>query len=595
MDGKTGIDQAYEDILELTPEELELAEALADPVIWCETHLKNPDNPEEPFGFRDYQKTAIRYQPEQIWDQKTQQMVWTKKKKLYRWGRRVGKSVTVMAEVLWLANTNKNYKILFIAPFEDQIRDCWGTMRKMMQDSPLIPTRIVEKPFIIEFSNGSWIKGMIGGVKQKSGRGSAGRGKGADCIAVVEMDHGIDHALRTVIMPIFLGKSHCRWIGDSTPSGQRGLFYQWCTTTEEDGGAKEFHLPSSASPEWNQSSDKEARLSCESESHYQHEFLAEWGEETQGVFKAENLEEIILDYQYDIDDIREGCTYAMGVDWNQSFGVKIYVTEWNPLKRRYRTFYKYEVPNSEYTQTIAVDKIVEINAKIPLSWVYVDKGFGTTQVELLHKYGKENPGCRLDKTVKAIDFKGAIEVRDPATKVKVKKPLKAFCVANAARIVETESISLPENEDHKNGLVGQMRGYKQRVTPSDNIVFEAENRDDLLVAWMLSLLAFTVETGEFTRMQASYIFRQVKDPMKMTDALPTRTAALDGGLSRPRILSRSQVPNGMNVGHFKRVVPGSKILDDTRTGAPVNSGQKPLFRINRQGRLNGPGPRRTNI
>ena len=122
----------------------------------------------------------------------------------------------------------------------------------------------------------------------------------------------------------------------------------------------------------------------------------------------------------------------MGVDWNQSFGVKIYVTEWNPITRRYRTFWKHEVPNTEYTQTMAVDKIIELNKEIPLSWIYVDKGFGTTQVELLHKHGKEFPDTRLDKIVTAIDFKGAIEVRDPASKLRVKKPLKPFCVANAA-------------------------------------------------------------------------------------------------------------------------------------------------------------------
>lgn len=578
---------------DLTPEELELAEALVDPVIWCETHLKNPDNPEEWFVFRDYQKDAIRHQPEQIWDETQKKLVWAKKKKLYRWGRRVGKSITLMAEILWLANTTKNYKVLLVAPYEDQIRDCWGTMRRMMQDT-IAPPRIVEKPFIIEFSNGSWIKGLIGGVKQKgNNRGSAGRGKGCDCVAVVEMDHGIDHALRTVIMPIFLGKAHCRWIGDSTPSGQRGLFYQWCTTPESKGGAKEFYLPSSASPEWNEQSEKEARLSCESESKYQHEYLAEWGEETEGVFKAEDLEEIITSYAYDLDDTKDGCVYSMGVDWNQAHGVKIYITEWDTARRHYRTFYKHEEPNSEYTQTQAVDRIIDLAGKVPLSWIYVDKGFGTTQVELLHKHGKEHPESRLNKTVKSIDFKSKVELLDPGTRKKVEKPLKAFCVASAARVVENQIITIPEFEDHKNGLIGQMRGYKQRKTPSGNMIFEAENRDDLLVAWMLSLLAFTIETGEFTRMEASHIFRKIQDPMRLKDAIPDRTTGMQGEAGKPRILNNVQRPAGVTVGRFRRVVPGSKVVDIDNRKAPRGIGQKPLWKPQRS--TPGRGPTRTNF
>lgn len=575
-------DDVHEDIVEeeLSAEEIELGKALMDPVIWCETHLRNPDKPEEFLQFRTYQRDAVRYQPIGTWDEEKGKVVWTRKKKLYRWGRRVGKSVTLMAEVLWLANTLKNYKIIFIAPFEDQIRDCWGTMRQMMQDS-IFPTRIVEKPFIMEFANGSWIKGMIGGAKQKQkeGRGSSGRGKGCDCIAVVEMDHGIDHVLRTVVMPFYLGKAHCRWIGDSTPSGARGLFYQWCTTPEKDGGAKEFYLPSSASPEWNESSEREARQTCESESKYQHEYLAEWGEEAEGVFKAENIANCIEDYKYDITDVKPHCTYSMGIDWNQTFGVKIFIVEWNNFQKRYRTFYKHEVPNSQFTQTQAVDIIIDISKKINLSWIYVDKGFGTTQVELLHKYGKDNPSSRLDKIVKAVDFKSFIELRDPATKEKIKKPMKPFCVANAAGVVENEIITLPASEDHKNGLVGQMRGYMQRVTPSDNVIFEAENRDDLLVSWMLALLAFTMEMGEFTRVMSTGVFRHIVDPGKVKERVSTRESELGETFRHNNnMLGRINKAN-LPVRRFQKIFPGSKEIDLDRRTAPPGMGQKPFFRV----------------
>jgi hypothetical protein len=587
------ISEVHDEVLKesLTPEEIEMARIIEDPVLWCETHLRNPDNPQEYLQFRSYQRDMIRYQPTKYWDEKQKKYVWKKRKKIYRCGRRIGKSVCVLGEAIWLAHTNKNYKVLLLTPFEEQMRGAWTVMKAMMQDS-IVPSRIVEKPFIIEFSNGSVIHGFVGGAKQKAsgGRGSPIRSFGADAIGVMEMDHGIDHVLRAVLIPIFLGKAHCRWIGDSTPSGRRGLFFEWCTTPEEKGGAKEFHFPSSISPEWNDEAEQVARRNCGSNAEYEHEYEANFGELAQGVFKADDIDEVMMDYKYDIGDIHIDREYSMGVDWNQAFGVKIYVTEKDKRKGTYRTFFKYEVPNSTFTQTTAVDKIVEISKKIPLTYIYVDRGFGTTQVELLHKYGKQHPESNLQRIVKAIDFKSNVELRDPWTKQVIKKPLKPFSVANAARIVESRAISIPEDENHKHGLIGQMRGYNMVETPSGNVTFTSENRDDLLVAWILSLLPFATESGEFSGFEAINTIGKIRDPLKLEEKFRRNDRDV---VERSRNVL-SKVTPGMNlkVRRFQRIVPGSTIVPITQKDAPPGSVQYPLRRAPGRNRTM---PRRTSF
>jgi hypothetical protein len=571
------IDDVHSKIIEesLTPEEIELARVLEDPVLWIEANLKNPDDPSKYMELRWYQRDMIRYQPVKHWDEKQVKHIWEHRKKIFRCGRRTGKTVALLAEAIWLAHTNKNYKVLLLTPYEEQMRGSWTVLRAMMQDT-IFPSRIVEKPFIIEFSNGSIIHGFIGGAKQKSadGRGSPIRSFGADAIGVMEMDHGIDHVLRAVLIPIFTGKAHCRWIGDSTPSGRRGLFYEWCTTPEKDGGAKEFHFRSSISPEWNNEAEQIARRNAGSEVEYEHEYLAEFGELAQGIFKAEDIDAIMENYTYDIDDIHLNRVYSMGVDWNQAFGVKIYVVE-RDKKGTFRTFFKYEVPNNEYTQTQAVDRIIEISKKIPLTYIYVDRGFGTVQVELLHKYGKQHPESNLLKIVKAIDFKGTVEIRDPSKKIE-KKPLKSFCVANAARIVENHAISISEEENHKSGLIGQMRGYNMMETPAGNVVFEAENRDDLLVAWMLALLPFAAESGEFTRYEAIHTIGKIGDPLHLEEKFNRKDR--DVVSKERRLLSSSNVGPGIKIRRFQRVIPGSTIIPITKKDAPPGSVQYPFRR-----------------
>ena len=118
---------------------------------------------------------------------------------------------------------------------------------------------------------------------------------------------------------------------------------------------------------------------------------------------------------------------------------------------------------------------------------------------MLRKYGLENPNTGLVHKVKGIYFGDMMEIRDPLTKQKVKKHMKPFMVNLAARRLEDGQIILPESEDIKNGLVGQIRDYTVIRTTALGQPIYSDDNDHTIVAWMLSILAATIEFSDINK------------------------------------------------------------------------------------------------
>jgi hypothetical protein len=92
-----------------------------------------------------------------------------------------------------------------------------------------------------------------------------------------------------------------------------------------------------------------------------------------------------------------------------------------------------------------------------------------------------------------------MEIRDPVSKQIVKKHMKPFMVNLCARRMEDGQVIFPESEDIKNGLVGQIRDYTViRTTALGQPVYSDEN-DHAIAAWMLSVLAATMEFSDINR------------------------------------------------------------------------------------------------
>ena len=95
-------------------------------------------------------------------------------RKVYRCGRRIGKTETMVVEMLYLAFTKKNFRVLMAAPYENQIRNMFTRLNELIAESPLIRQAVIsttKNPAKIEFSNGSMILGFTTGDDAASVRG----------------------------------------------------------------------------------------------------------------------------------------------------------------------------------------------------------------------------------------------------------------------------------------------------------------------------------------------------------------------------------------------------------------------------------------
>jgi hypothetical protein len=235
-----------------------------------------------------------------------------------------------------------------------------------------------------------------------------------------------------------------------------------------------------------------------------HEFEAEFGDIAEGVFLRKYVDASVQ--KYDLASCRrnQDSLYTMGVDWNTSGnGTCIIVTEWNKNfnggKGAFKVVYKKSITQEEFTQVRSCEEIIRLNEVWGPEYIYVDTGYGHTQIEMLRKFGMEHPLTGLANKVKGIYFGDKMEIRDPSTKQIVKKHMKPFIVNLAARRMEDGQTMFPESEDIKNGLVGQIRDYMvMRTTALGQPIYSDEN-DHAIVAWMLSILAATMEFSDMVR------------------------------------------------------------------------------------------------
>jgi replicative DNA helicase len=322
--------------LNFTQEEINHLEVIRDPALWAETYLRNPQNPRKPLKLRWYQKEMLRCQS---------------MKKVYRLGRRSGKSISLCVEMLWKAFNHEDKMILVCTPYRSQVELLWkdGFM-KLIKGNEFIEKSISKmraNPHLIEFHNGSRILGLTAG-SSTGNKGSSIKGQSATDLYLDEVDYMGDEAIHST-MAIIATSKNTSFTVSSTPSGKRDFYFHCCTN--KNLGYEEFYHPSSDSPEWVSIKEAKERGIPVYESHeyifrnqypesvYDREILANFGEEAEGVFKHQFIDRSLLTYDeensdpegrywYCNDDQLPKNIYAMGVDWNgDKVGCQIVITE----------------------------------------------------------------------------------------------------------------------------------------------------------------------------------------------------------------------------------------------------------------------------
>jgi replicative DNA helicase len=431
-------------------------------------------------------------------------------RKVLRAGRRLGKSFSMAIQLLHYSYTHKDGRCLVVAPMKSHVELIYQEVLRLASKSDVVMNSVSRKitspQFLIQFSNGSTIRFFTSGMRS-GGKSDVARGQEAHVIVLDEMDymHADDlDALYAMLQKTAEDQPDKIMIGASTPTGRRERFWEWSMSSR----FKEFWFPSYCNPFFSKEQEEEFREQY-SPSAYRHEIEADWGEDSEGVYPRKYIDRAFISpsWTYNPEIISARSFHVIGVDWDKyGAGTNIVVLEVcsnnyedGRFRDKIKLCYREEIGKSEYTLTKAVDRIIELNEIFNPKHIYVDRGFGEVQVELLKKHGVENPKSKLKERVKGIGFGESIEVRDPYTKLMIKKEIKPFMVDNLRQYLEREQILFPESDEE---LYVQLISYVVvRTTSSGRPVFEAGGSamDHAHDALMLALLAVTQNYGEFSK------------------------------------------------------------------------------------------------
>jgi len=391
----------------MTEHEIETAETLADPVKWAARNLdwhcsdpdgeiwkrKNPDeyfewktkNPDTPIlgnsrYHRPYQATMLRCQAQN---------------KVVRIGRQAGKTESLVISMLYALftkpgkNKDDGYIVILVTPFQSQIDLIFKRIEELIKTNSDLSNSIkrnVKAPnYQLELWNGSLLKGFTAGTKSGSNADSV-RGNHADYLVMDEADFLGPKDVETILSVIINSPNAKVWMS-STPTGKREKFY----TTAHSKIYKEFHFTSKENPLWTEARDEHFREQM-TEIAYNQEILAEFGEQAEGVFQNQFVQ--LAKAEYDYGDLKHNAewVYTIGVDWNDvKNGTTIAVAGYSPSTNHFYLVDKDKVSKEGWNQLAACEKIAEMNRKWKPAAIYLDKGYGGAQYEIIRKFGY----CRI--------------------------------------------------------------------------------------------------------------------------------------------------------------------------------------------------------
>jgi len=450
---------------------------------------------------RDYQEEVF----DSILD--TKQMV-------LRWGRRLGKSDSMAVLSLFFGDTQCNkddtkgsYKVLIICPYDNQVDAIFDRMKTIVENSVMLQESITMRHHKFIFSNGSVIEGKTAGSKSNTGAASL-RGQGADVVMFDEVDYMSRKDISNIMMLKKEAPDRIKFIAVSTPIGDRTMFYEWCTKAEELGW-KHIHRSSLVSKDiYDVNPDNKLGLTYLEELKNQltqleflHEVMAEFGESQSSLFQKRFLEIALLNgkarnwryYGLDGDIPIKMNPRVLGVDWDKAAAsTNMVLMELNRREGMIYVLNRVEIPSHEFTYTMAIEKIKELNDRYDPDWIFVDTGYGAVQIEELKLYGLKNPETRMDKKIHGVALGGKIDVRDPITNKKMKKDVKPFMVNNAVNCFEKQMIVL-NPEDPK--VVKQLEDYKIKSTSSNGRPTYTDVNEHIVDCIGFCLLAFEQKFG----------------------------------------------------------------------------------------------------
>ena len=508
--------------ISLTDEEQDMFLQVYDPIYWAWKHFGwcarvSNTNPKV-----SYQSLMLRC---------------TSNRKIFRCGRRLGKSETMALGMLHYSFTREGRsegkaetgydragRVTVFTPMKSQSEELFERMQQLLEKADLNASiaNFIKNPLMIKTTMGGMIKAFTAGSgKSKTTGGVSGRGTSGNLLVFDELDY-IDEMSVHAMRPIVSEHPDVEIWASSTPAGRRdGSFWDWCHSPY----FKEFHFPSSLNPTW--TAELEAEIKQDTpERMYEQEYMAEFGVAETGVFAPHAVEAALKAYHYEECTLEPGEVYMIGVDWNENTPTQIVVVGGTPDQgfrvvdcTEVQLLSEEDIKFGRGQQTKSCLEIARINRKWRPYAIYVDAGFGTMQIELLHQMGqiansKLSSGSytepraelisdsRLFHIVHGINSAARMETVDPWTKETKTTQTKQYLVKNAVKRFEEGQISFSSDD---NVLKNQLLNYIiDRETPNGITVYGSRSKrigDHKLDALMLALLAFFKEMTSFGKQQ----------------------------------------------------------------------------------------------
>lgn len=395
--------------------------------------------------------------------------------------------------MLHYAFTHKGRPQVVVTPYDSQVSVIFEMLRGFIANSPELQGSVAsmtKAPYHkIEFMNGSIIKGFTAGTRSGAGAGSV-RGQAGDWVYMDEVDYMTDADYETIYAVAADQATKGVWIS-STPTGRRGKFWEACMNSRlaeehRDRVWTEFYYPSMVNPGWGPKMEADFRTQL-TDQGYVHEVMAEFGEETVGVFKKEFIDRARTDYDY-VQLPKHRAIRVIGVDWDKyGDASQMVVMEYNAEAGKFQILNRIEIPKSDFTLDNGVKKIIELNKIYHPEAIYVDRGYGEYQVEILHKYGMDHPDSELHKKVVGISFAESKSVMDPWTRISENKPIKPFMVNQLTVLFERDRMIISDKDEM---IIRQLENYrvlKKTVTNQPIYTNEDEHTIDCM---MLCTLGF---------------------------------------------------------------------------------------------------------
>jgi hypothetical protein len=471
-------------VKQLTPEEQIWTLASIDPVTWVRNFLKYEPRAYQILMLRD--RSRIR---------------------AFRCGRRSGKTTCMLWEAIWFAYINPGITIIIVSPLEVQIKNMWEMIDKMLMHSGVKPlksalqqfgiTGKIRKPWEITFQNGSNIKAFTSGARS-GGKADSVRGNEGHMIIIDEMDLMMPDDLDAITA--MLQVTSDEFTGDkcmivsSTPNGRRDMFYAFCGDTAM-GGISQRWFPSFINPYFTPADEAEQRRLIRTEAGFIHEIVADWGQQTTGVFKPALLQ-YVANEPYSYWETRRTGTgpIILGVDWDK-YGAGVNLVGVANVDGILTIVCREELERAQFEHTLGagVNRVLQLDEKFNFSYVYCDKGYGERQWEELVEKMRWGETRVIGK-----NFSSSVLETDPVTMATTKEEFKPFMVDNAVNLYERKLVRFPEDDAE---FIAQLTGYVQlRVSPTGRPVFgsmdEERIGDHALDAWMMALLGHTEMYGD---------------------------------------------------------------------------------------------------